>query len=164
MTLSFNFKQIGVPFVPYYENPHQQTRSGWSTNLSQQHNLIYLPLSYHRTPIVSQPQQKKTIKKAQDHSDFILPNMILFLPLKHQNHMSNSLNAWILKMYLTLLLLLSLLWVINLDYLDPNIMKIVISFCIVEWLPSRNSTLDLFRLEVDFSVEWLIRGNKQPHR
>ena len=32
---------------------------------------------------------KKTMKNDQDHSDFILLNMKLFPPKKHQNHMSN---------------------------------------------------------------------------
>ena len=79
-----------------------------------------LPFYSHRTPIISQTHQNKTINNYQDISEFIFPNITLFLPLKHQNCTSNSLPTWILTNDLGFLFLLDFPWVLLLDYLDKN--------------------------------------------
>ena len=60
VTLSFNIKNGGMPFVMPSDNPNQQTRSVWHKNLSQQHIMIYINFSSQRTPIQTPPQQNKT--------------------------------------------------------------------------------------------------------
>ena len=74
-------------------NPCQQTRAGRNTNLSHQKITIYIPLSYHRTPILNSLHQKKNMKPSPDHSEFILFQMKLFLRPKQPKHTSISLHT-----------------------------------------------------------------------
>ena len=71
--------------------------------------------------------------------------MTLSLPIKHQNHISNSLPTLMLTTYLTLLILLYLSLVLNVDYLDPNLKILWSPFALVKGEISHNSTLELFR-------------------
>ena len=59
-----------------------------------------------------------------------LPKVKLFIPLQNQNHMSNSLPPWILTMEMTLLLLLSLPLIMNLEDLDQNIKTLLSTFAL----------------------------------
>ena len=81
----------GMPFVPPSSNIYQQKISGRHTNISQNIIMNYLPGYSHWTRILSWPHQKKTINNSQEHSEFIFAKDDNNLPLKNQNHMSNSL-------------------------------------------------------------------------
>ena len=144
MTLSFNVKNGAMKFVLPSSNHYLKTRSGRHINISQQQIIIYLPLSYQANLDTAQ----KTIKHSQDHSVFIYPKMKLLIPQKHQNHMSKSLSTWILTTDLTFLLPLYLQWVLNLEYLKPNINNLWSILSLAKGKPFYKYTLEKFRPEM----------------
>ena len=121
VTLSFNFKNYGIPSVLPSDDPYQQTRSGRTKNISHQNIIICFNFYFHQTPIQSKTHQRKNIKNSQEHFKFALPKMQIFLPLQHQNHMLNSLPTWILTTILTFLFLLSFSRSLKCDYLEPKL-------------------------------------------
>ena len=129
-------------------NPCQQTRAGRNTNLSHQKITIYIPLSYHRTPILNSLHQKKNMKPSPDHSEFILFQMKLFLRPKQPKHTSISLHTWILTMYLTLLFMLSLPLFLNLEDWYPNIKTLWSTLALLKGKLSHNSISEIFRKEL----------------
>ena len=133
------------------------TKNIWTTsNLSQTMIINYLTFSYNWTHILSSPYQKRNIKHYQEHSEFILPNMTLSLPLKHQNNMPNSLPKWILTTYLNLLLLLSFQWVLKLEDLDPKFLTFWYPFVLVMGKLSHDVTLNLFNPEMKIFC-WMMK-------
>ena len=112
-TQLFIFKHGGMKSFLTSANIYQQTRSVRNKNIPKQKIKTYITLSYHQKSILNFLQKNKNMKHYQEHSEFILSKMKLFPPLKHQNHMSNSLHTLITTMVLTFLLLLSLPWFLN---------------------------------------------------
>ena len=115
----------------------------------------------HRIHILNSLHQKITIKNYQEHSKFILLKMKLLLPLKHQNHMSNSLPTLTLTTDLELLPLLSFSWVFNLEDLKPKLNIFWYTFSLEKGKPYHNYNLNLFRHKV--KIFWLMtKQDKQP--
>ena len=62
-TLSFLFKNVGIPFFPPSANLYQEKISGGNINFSQTMVINYLPLSSHQTHITISPQNKLNHQK-----------------------------------------------------------------------------------------------------
>ena len=132
-------------------NIYQQTRTVRHKNISTQKITTYIPLYSHQIPIQNLLQKKTTMNHYQEQSYFILLKMKLFLLLKHQNHMSNSLHTLITTMVLNFLFLLYLPLVLNQEDLDPTLKTFWSPFALLKWKLSHNYTSEIFKSEMKFS-------------
>ena len=110
-TYLFKLKNSWLTSAPSFltsTNIYQQTIDCQHTNILDHNITTYHTLSYHQTHILNLSQQKKTMKRFQDHSEFILLNITLLPRQNHQYHTSKSLHTQTMTMYLTLLFMLSL--------------------------------------------------------
>ena len=99
-------KNGAIPFCMDSANNDQQKIYVHCTNLPKQNIMKYLILPSYQTQIKSLPQNKKTMKHSQEHSEFILLKITPFPHQKHQNQMPNSIYTLMMTVGLTFLLLL----------------------------------------------------------
>ena len=83
----------GMPLFITSANLYQQTIADVHKNLSENRITTSILFSFHQTHILNLPQQNKTMKHSQEHSEFILLKIKKSSNQKHQHFMPNSLHT-----------------------------------------------------------------------